>query len=190
MWKPLITKRSASATSKLRAAQTSVTLIPRAEEASMSGRTGLPKGVLGLATGIVLLAVLGFSASAASSRNQALRQAKPFHLTKDCSGSSGKAGAYCTIRSSNVKAIRVGSKIFYLQPDTKSGTDSDIVIYVGPGTVATGHCRIFNGATVGLCTVSDGTGALAGFHMRARVTADHKVPNLYHWDGTYGFGTG
>src|SRR6476619_4304389 len=104
MWKPLITRRAVSAPNKQRTAQTSGTLAPRAEEASMSGRIGLSKGVLGLATGIVLLAVLGFSASAASSRNQGPRQAKPFHLTKDCSGSSGKAGAYCTIRSSNVKA--------------------------------------------------------------------------------------
>ena len=33
----------------------------------MAGRTGLPKSVLGLATGVVLLAALGFSVSAASS---------------------------------------------------------------------------------------------------------------------------
>lgn len=190
MWKPLITRRSVSAANKQRAAQTTVTLAPGVKEAPMAGRIGLGMSFLGLATGVVLLAVLGFSASAASSRNQAPRQAKPFHVTKDCSGNTGKAGGYCTIRSSNVKAIRVGSKIFYLQAETKTGTDSDIVIYVGPGTVATGHCRIFNNATVGLCTVSDGTGALAGFHMRARVTVDHKVPNLWHWDGTYGFGTG
>ena len=51
MWKPLIAKRSSSAANKLRAAQTSVTLAPRAEEASMAGRTGLPKSVLGLAAG-------------------------------------------------------------------------------------------------------------------------------------------
>ena len=190
MWKPLIMKRSGSATGKLRAAQTAVTLTPRREEASMSGRIGLPKGVLGLATGVVLVAVLGFSASAASSRNQAPRQAKPFHATKDCSGSSGKAGAFCTIRSSNVKAIKVGSKIFYFQPDTKTETDSDMVIYVGRGTVATGHCRIPNGAKVGLCTISDGTGALAGFHMRVHVSPDKKVPNLWHWDGTYSFSSG
>ena len=190
MWKPLLTKRSASATSKLRTAQTSVTLTPRAEEASRSGRMGLPKGVLGLATGVVLLAVLGFSASAASSRNQVSRQAKPFHATKDCSGSSGKAGAYCTIRSSNVKAIKVGSKIFYFQPDTKTHTDSDMVIYVGPGTVATGHCFLDFKTSLGLCTISDGTGTLAGFRLRVRVTVDHKVPNLWHWDGTYSFGNG
>lgn len=190
MEKPLITKRSAPATSKLRAAQTAVTLNPREKEASMSDRIGLPKGVLGLAIGVVLLAALGFSASAASARNQAPRQAKPFHLTKECSGYSGKAGAYCTVRSSNVKAIKAGSKIFYLQADTKTGTDSDIVIYAGRGTVATGHCVVPSATGVGQCTTSDGTGALAGFHMRVHVSPDKTVPNLWHWDGTYGFSRG
>jgi hypothetical protein len=156
----------------------------------MPGRDGLRKCVLGLAIGVVLMAVLGVSALAASSQNQAPRQAKPLHATKDCSGSSGKAGAYCTIRSSNLEAITVGSKIFYFQPDTKTETNSDMVIYVGPGTVATGHCVLKFKTSLGLCTVSDGTGALAGFHMRARVSADKTVPNLWHWDGTYGFSGG
>lgn len=157
----------------------------------MARRMGLSTSARGLLVPVVLLAALAFSVAAANSESVTRRQAKPFHATKDCSGYSGKAGAYCTIRSSNVKAIKVGSKIIYFQADTKTGTDSDIVIYVGPGTVATGHCRIGNSATaVGLCTISDGTGALAGFYMRVRVTADHKVPNLYHWDGTYGFGSG
>lgn len=153
----------------------------------MASRTGLPKSFLGLVAGTVLLVALGFSVSAASSQNQAPRQTKAFHATKDCSGFTGKAGGYCTIRSSNVKAIKVGSKIFYFQPDTKTETDSDMVIYVGPGTVATGHCLLHFKTSLGLCTTSDGTGALAGFHMRARVSADRTVPNLWHWDGTYSF---
>jgi hypothetical protein len=190
MWKPLITKTSGSATGKLRAAQTSVTLAPRAKEASMSSRIGLPRGVLALAIGVALLTVLGFSASAAFSRNQAPRQTKPFHLTKECSGYSGKAGAYCTVRSSNVNAIKAGSKIFYLQADTKSGTDSDIVIYAGRGTVATGHCAVLSATGVGQCTTSDGTGALAGFHMRVHVSPDKTIPNLWRWDGTYRFSRG
>ncbi len=101
-----------------------------------------------------------------------------------------KSAAYCTIRSSNVKAIKLGSKIFYFQEATKTGTDSDIVIYVGRGTVATGHCFIQNKVQAGLCTISDGTGTLAGFHSRVRVTADSSVANLWHWDGTYSFGSG
>jgi hypothetical protein len=185
MWKPLITKRSSSA-NKQRAAQTSVTLRAAVEEAPMAGRMALPKSFLGLVAGAVLLVILGFSASAASSTNQAFRGTQAFHGTKDCSGFTGLVGAYCTIRSSNVKAVKVGSKIFYFQVAGKTALDSDIVIYVGRGTVATGHCFL-GSAKPGLCTISDGTGKLAGFHLRVRVTPDSSIPKLFHWDGTYGF---
>jgi hypothetical protein len=190
MWKPLIVKSSGSAPNKQRAAQTSVRLAPGVEEASMASRKGLPKSVLGLATAVVLLVVLGFSVSAASSENQAPRVTKEFHATKDCSGFTGLVGAYCTIRSSNVKALKVGSKIFYVQVAGKTALDSDTVIYVKRGTVATGHCFLRHATGAGLCTMSDGTGALAGFRFRVRVTADTSVPGLFHWDGTYSFNRG
>jgi hypothetical protein len=190
MWKPPIGNRSTSAANKLRAAQESVTPVPRATEASMAGRKGLPKSVLGLAAGVALLAALGFSVTAASSQNQAPRGTKAFHATKDCSGFTGLVGAYCTIRSSNVKALEVGSKIFYFQQASKTALDSDTVIYVRRGTVATGHCLLRSATGVGLCTTSDGTGTLAGFHLRVRVTADSSIPKLWHWDGTYSFSRG
>src|SRR5436190_1547863 len=187
MWNPLITNRSGSAANKQRAAQTSVTLNPEVEEASMASHKGLPKRFLGLVAGAVLLVVLGFSTSAASSRNQAVLGTQAFHGTKDCSGFTGLVGAYCTIRSSNVKAIKVGSKIFYFQQAGKTALDSDMVVYVGPGTVATGHCLLHFATGLGLCTISDGTGRLAGIRARVRVTADSSVPGLWHWDGTYRF---
>ena len=187
MWKPL---RSGSAANKQRAAQTSVTLTSGVEEASMASRMGLPKSLLGLVAGAVLLVVLGFSVSAASSTNQALQGTRAFHGTKDCSGFTGLVGAFCTFRSSNVKAVKVGSRIFYLQLAGKTALDSDIVVYVGPGTVATGHCLLRFKTGVGLCTISDGTGTLAGFHARVRVSADSSIPKLWHWDGTYGFNQG
>jgi hypothetical protein len=188
--KPLIT-RSGSAANKQRSAQTSVTLIPGAEEASMASQMGLPKGVLGLATGgVTLLAALGFSGSAASSENQAPRGTKAFHATKDCSGFTGLVGAYCTIRSSNVKALKVGSKIFYVQAAGKTALDSDTVIYVKRDSVATGHCLLRFATGVGLCTISGGTGTLAGFRLRVRVTASSSIPKLWHWDGTYSFNRG
>jgi len=190
MWKPLIAKRSSSAANKQRAAQTSVTLTPRVGEVSMASRMGLPKSFLGLVAGAVLVVVLGFSVSAASSQNQASRATKAFHATKDCSGFTGLVGAYCTIRSSNVKALKVGSKIFYVQEAGKTALDSDTVIYVKRGSVATGHCFLRHATGVGLCTISDGTGTLAGFRLRVRVTADASVPALFRWDGTYSFNRG
>jgi len=190
MRKPRIVKRSSSAASKLRAAQRSVTLVPRAKEASIAGRTGLPKSVLGLVAGAALLAALWLSVSAASSQSQALRGTKAFHATKDCSGFTGLIGAYCTIRSSNVKALKVGSKIFYVQEAGKTALDSDTVIYVKRGSVATGHCLLRFATGVGLCTISDGTGTLAGLNLRVRVTASSSIPKLWHWDGTYSFNRG
>ncbi len=137
-----------------------------------------------------MLAALGFSVSAASSQNQAPRGTKAFHATKDCSGFTGLVGAYCTIRSSNVKAVKVGSRIFYFQVASKTALDSDIVIYVGRGSVATGHCVMRYATGVGLCTISDGTGKLAGFQARLRTTADSSIPKLWNWDGTYSFKQG
>jgi hypothetical protein len=189
MWKPLITKASGSAANKQRAAQTRVTLTPGIEEASMASHIGLRKGVLGLATGVALLAALGFSGSAASSQNQASRGTKAFHATKDCSGFTGLVGAFCTIRSSNVKALKVGSKIFYVQASGSDALDSDTIIYVKRGSVATGHCFL-RPTEPGLCTISDGTGTLAGFRLRVRVRADASIQGLFHWDGTYSFSRG
>ena len=140
-----------------------------------------------LATGVVLLAAFGLCVSAASSQNQAPRKTKAFHATKDCSGFSGLVGAYCTIRSSNVKALKVGSKIFYVQVAGQTSLDSDTVIYVKRGSVATGHCFLRSATGVGLCTISDGTGTLAGLNLRVRVKASSSIPKLWHWDGTYGF---
>jgi hypothetical protein len=156
----------------------------------MVGRTRWPASVLVVAAGSCSLAALVFFVSAASSQNRALRATKAFHGTKDCSGFSGLVGAYCTIRSSNVEALKVGSKIFYMQVAGKTALDSDTVIYVKRGSVATGHCFLRSATGVGLCTISDGTGTLAGFRLRVRVRASSSIPKLFHWDGTYSFNRG
>ena len=156
----------------------------------MVGRTGVPTGVLVVAAGLCTLAALVFFVSSAASQNGVPRETKPFHATKDCSGFTGLVGAYCTIRSSNVEALKVGSKIFYVQVAGKTALDSDTVIYVKRGSVATGHCFLRHATGVGLCTMSDGTGTLAGFRLRVRVKADASIPGLFHWDGTYSFSRG
>ena len=190
MWKPLIAKESNSAAKEPRVAELPVTLASRAKEASMAGRTGLPTSVLVVAVGVCSLAALVFFVSAASSQHRAPRATKAFHATKDCAGFTGLVGAFCTIRSSNVKVLKAGSRIFYLQQASKTALDSDTVIYAGPGSVATGHCLLRFKTGVGLCTISDGTGTLAGFRARVRVTADSSIANLWHWDGTYSFRQG
>jgi hypothetical protein len=155
----------------------------------MADRAGLPKSVFGLVAGAALLTALWVLVPAASSQSQTPGGTKEFHGTKDCSGFTGLVGAYCTIRSSNVKALKVGSKIFYVQDAGKTHLDSDTIIYVKRGSVATGHCFL-GGNGVGLCTMSDGTGTLAGFRLRVRVRASSSIPKLWHWDGTYSFNRG
>ena len=190
MWKRLIGKESSSAAKKLHLAQVPGTLAPRAKEGTMVGRPGSPASVLVVAAAVFSLAALAFSASAASSQSRSRGTTKAFHATKDCSGFTGLAGAFCTIRSSNVKAVKVGSKIFYFQAGGQTALDSDMAIYVKRGTVATGHCLLRFATGVGLCTISDGTGTLAGFHARVRVTHDSSISDLWHWDGTYSFSNG
>jgi hypothetical protein len=153
----------------------------------MAGRNRSPRRFLVLVAAALSLAALVFSVSATASQDRATQATKPLHVTKDCSGNRGVAGNFCTIRSSNVKALKVGSKIFYLQPGGKTALNSDTAIYAGPGNIAAGHCLLRFATGVGLCTFSDGTGTLAGFHARARVTADRSIPALWHWDGTYSF---
>jgi hypothetical protein len=189
MWKPLIGKDS-SAANKLHLAQVPGTLAPRAKEGTMVGRPVSPASVLVVAAAVFSLAALTFSASAASSQTRSPGTTMAFHATKDCSGYNGLVGAFCTIRSSNVKAVKPGSKIFYVQKSSKTALDSDTIIYAGRGSVATGHCYLHLASGLGLCTLSDGTGTLTGFHLRVRVTPDHTVPNLWHWDGTYSFSNG
>ena len=191
MWKPLIGKESSSAANKLHLAQMPGTLAPRAKEASMVGRTGWPASVLVVAAAVFSLAALAFSASAASSQNRSPRATKAFHATKDCSGFTGPRR--CLLHDQVLE--RQGSSRWARRSSTsrwpsKTALDSDTAIYVRRGTVATGHCLLRFATGVGLCTISDGTGALAGFHARVRVTADSSIPKLWHWDGTYSFSQG
>jgi hypothetical protein len=124
------------------------------------------------------------SVSASSARNGEL------HVTKECSAYTGAAGDFCTITSSNLAAIVVGSKVFYGQAaGIPAGLlDSNIVLDAGSGNRAVGRCTLDLVTNLGLCTFSDGIGQFAGFHARVNVsTSDPDFIN-YNWDGTYGFG--
>ncbi|MBZ5500830.1 MAG: hypothetical protein LAN59_01135 [Acidobacteriia bacterium] len=141
--------------------------------------------VLVLAAGFLALTLSLYpgaaSVSASDARNGVLQ------VTKECSKYTGAAGDYCTITSSNLDAIAVGSKVFYDQAaNTPAGLlDSDIVLDAGTGNRAVGHCTLDLGNYLGLCTFSDGTGQLTGFSARV-VVSPTGGPN-FNWDGTYRF---
>jgi hypothetical protein len=126
----------------------------------------------------------GVASVSASERN---RRNGQLHATKECSKYTGAAGSFCTITSSSLPEIKVGSKVLY---DQAAGVptgmlDSNVVLDAGNGDKAVGRCTLDFATGLGLCTFSDGTGRFTGFH--ARVDVSHLGGPDWAWDGTYGF---
>ena len=139
-----------------------------------------PVAIAGLAALALALTTGGASLSASGEHRQ-------IHVTKECGDYTAKAGSFCTITSSNLRGIRKGSKVVY---DQAAGIptgmlDSNVVLDAGNGDRALGRCTLDFATGRGLCTFSDGTGELAGFH--ARVEVSHLKDFDWAWDGTYGF---
>ena len=107
------------------------------------------------------------------------------HVTKECSAYKGLAGDFCTITSSNLDEIEVGSRVVYAQAAGAGSLDTDVVLEAGPGNTAAGHVVLDLAAGTGVVTFSGGTGKFAGFQGRADVSADSA--GLWHWEGTYSF---
>jgi hypothetical protein len=106
-------------------------------------------------------------------------------VTKECSEYTGQAGAFCTITSSSLDAIEVGSRVVYASAAGPAGLDSDVVLDPpGPGNnTAFGHCTL--SAALSRCTFSGGTGKFTWFN--ASVEVSYLGGPDYGWDGTYSF---
>ena len=107
------------------------------------------------------------------------------HVTKECSQYNGTDGTFCTITSSNLAAIEVGSRAIYATVNGFGDVDSDVVLDLpGPGNnAAFGHCTLT--ASVSRCTFSGGTGKFTHFH--ATVAVSYLGGPNWAWDGTYSF---
>ena len=115
------------------------------------------------------------------------------HVTKECSEYQGQAGQFCTIKSSNIPWIKAGMKIVYVDA-ANFGTlmlVTDVVLSDGHGSAADGHVSLNIATGVGTVTFDGGSGAFKTFHGSATVTVtDRGTSNeLWHWDGTYSFGS-
>jgi hypothetical protein len=122
------------------------------------------------------------SVSASSPRSGELR------VTKECSQYDYSAGSFCTITSSNIEAIAVGSKVVYTSAfgsPTPGFLDSDITLVSGPGNAAFGHVYVDGGTGTGPGTLSGGTGKFTHFHASFAISVDSF--GVWHWDGTYSF---
>lgn len=104
-------------------------------------------------------------------------------VTKEC---SEFGEGFCTITSSNVKAIESGTRVIYLSPEAVGlpGGSAVILDVPGPGNNKVfGNCEL--SATVQLCTFSGGTGRFTHFQATAAVSYLGGVD--YGWQGPYSF---
>jgi hypothetical protein len=121
------------------------------------------------------------SLSKSSARSGAL------HVTKECSEYTGLADSFCTITSSNLKEIPVGSRIVYATAAGATSLDTDIVLDPPSrgNNAAFGHCTLVFSTGTGQCTFSGGTGMFRKFH--ARVDVSYLGGPNWAWNGTYSF---
>jgi hypothetical protein len=140
------------------------------------------KAIFGLLLAIVMTGAVARASSAANPGSSP----RALHVTKECSQYTGLADAFCTITSSNVEAITVGSRVVYLQPAGPASLDSDIILVAGPGNYALGHVTLDFATATGEVRFSGGGGELDSFHAKVAVSA-LGGPN-WAWEGKYRFG--
>jgi hypothetical protein len=152
--------------------------------------------VHGAAAGLTLLAVSLFSGAILAAAED--RENGPLHIVKDCGTFTGVPGSsFCTVVASNVPELPAGTRIYYDQitagPSAGASgfLDSNVFVWVSDNQWAVGRCTVPNAnppGPLGICTLSDGFGPLAGFTMRVTVA---YLPGgdgaLYTWNGTYSF---
>jgi len=108
------------------------------------------------------------------------------HVTKECSEYTGEAGSFCTIASSNLDAIPIGSKVVYAEPATAAGgLDTDIAVNTPSGDTAYGHVVLDGATQTGTVTLKGGTGELA--NLAADLAVAPLAEPTYSWDGPYSY---
>jgi hypothetical protein len=111
------------------------------------------------------------------------------HVTKECPQYTGAAGSFCTITSSNLNAVKPGSRVVYASAagdPTPGVLDSDIVID-GPGdNAAFGHVVLDLSTLSGVVTLSGGTGVFIHLQAGPLTVACPAFPDC-SWDGPYSF---
>jgi hypothetical protein len=112
------------------------------------------------------------------------------HVTKECTQYTRLAGGFCTITSSNLEQIEVGSKVVYTNASGPAILDSDVTLDPpGPGNnAAFGHVVLALAAGQGTVTFSGGTGKFTHFNADVVVTRiGDRALKTWSWDGTYSF---
>jgi hypothetical protein len=155
--------------------------------------------ILPVATAIVASAVLTACSDTTGPKDlapgsPAFARSGTLRVTKECSHYFFHAGDFCTITSSTLKQIEVGSRITYLSAASPEYyLETDVVLDPpGPGNnVAYGHCSVDLTAINGTkgCVFSGGTGKFKWFHAEVKlslVDPENPATELV-WNGDYSF---
>ena len=128
--------------------------------------------------------------SVAPSLSEVFPRSGVLHVTKECSEYTRLAGSFCTITSSNLDEIEVGTKVIYAIASGPTVLDTDVILELpGPGNnAAFGHVVLALAAGQGTVTFSGGTGKFTHFHGSVVVTRiGAPALRTWSWDGTYSF---
>lgn len=127
--------------------------------------------------------------SASASLSEAAPRSGDVHITKSCAAYTGSAGGFCTITSSNLPDIEVGSRVTYASAVVNGRLDSDLTLDLpGPGNnMAVGHVTLDLIEQRGRVTFAGGTGKFTHFHASFDVTPLTADLVNWNWDGSYSF---
>lgn len=136
---------------------------------------------------VVAAAILSLAAFAPSA--SASPRSGDLHVTKECSAFAGTAGGYCTVTSSNIPAIEVGSRIIYRDALVYPVLDTPIVLDLpGPGeNRAFGHVHLDLTTGLGTVVFTGGTGKFTWFTATVAVAPNPAEAYGWSWDGAYAF---
>jgi hypothetical protein len=146
-----------------------------------------------MATGIIVAAAIAacsdtMAPKELTSGTTASARSGSFRVEKNCSDYHGLAGETCTITSSTLKQIEIGSTITYASGADLTGfLNTDVVLDLpGPGNnTAFGHCELSLVTGIGVCAISGGTGKFTWFQATADVSPLGDLN--FAWEGTYRF---
>jgi hypothetical protein len=137
---------------------------------------------------LVIAAVAAVAGVAAVGLADAAPRSGALHVTKECSQYTFGAGDFCTITSSGIPQIKVGSKVVYASAANLAAgvLDSDLVIE-GPGNNnAFGHVVLDLSNLTGVVTFTGGTGTFSNFRAGRIAVTCPAFPDC-SWDGPYSF---
>jgi hypothetical protein len=105
-------------------------------------------------------------------------------ITKECSQYTRLTGGFCTITSSNIPEIVVGTKVVYTKASGPTSLNTDVTLVPPQGeNIAYGHVELNLATGHGHAVFSGGKGKLRYFYATVAISSLGR-PN-WQWDGTY-----